>query len=249
MISPEDVLRLPVARQLCEYCDGQLNDRGAPPTASYELYGEVVWASLSLAPLRGRMSLAPTPGPALSTTAAIISRSLGAQPFSIRSPGPRQAWTSLAGEDLDPARYREVQNSRLIGYKARGGLWTSTVFPTGGSGFWPLVESGYMGPAAHAKTTEFATPPGARLAVVTDAEDWRALCERFPRVCAGTLDVDWQRAAGSIDGVSLSALGVLCAQYVPVSRDGLTSVLTGWDTESTFWLRSPTGRMPARRDR
>lgn len=237
----EALLRLPVGSQLCEDLHGRLL-RGRRTLTADELYVAMVLASLMLAPLEGSpqhpRSATQTQ---LHATANTLAPLLTLGPFSLESPTARQAWVSLAGQGLDLANVHPVANPRHVRGKPSGGLWTSSVFTTGMTGWQPLVQSGYLGPASAATTATTTTfdinTTDPRHQCVGDAEDWRALCDRFPRRDGdGVFGLDWEAAATQLDYISLIPLGILHAQYVPVTREGATSILMGWDAESTIWL-------------
>ena len=84
------------------------------------------------------------------------------------------------------------------------------------------------------------------------ADDWTALCRRFPLEVTASrrndwfhvtgrdgrwLIPDWERVAGEWDAVHLSVLGYLrsAGRALPID-DEWASVLAGWDPDRTIWL-------------
>jgi hypothetical protein len=112
-----------------------------------------------------------------------------------------------------------------------------------------------------------ATPPipqwrlpvleSARVYEVHAAEDWVSLVTRYPRDTSrvrrrlwranwGTPDrpvitPDWRRLAEDYDAVHLSMAGLLTAAGRPLDVSGGFTMLEGWETESTVWLRPAFG--------
>ncbi|MDM7890131.1 hypothetical protein [Curtobacterium caseinilyticum] len=101
-----------------------------------------------------------------------------------------------------------------------------------------------------------AVDPTARVLTIDDAEDWAALCRRFPLdVTATTRRHDWYRATGrvgawvvpdwtavaeQVDAVRLTLLGWLRASGTAVPVDDRTaSVIAGWTPDTTAWLHDP----------
>lgn len=96
----------------------------------------------------------------------------------------------------------------------------------------------------------------ARAFVVDSADDWVRLCNEFPDDASGrfrddghclempspVVQPDWPRVGEAYDAVHLTWHGLLDAglRQLPC-RDGHT-ILNGWNTETTLWLRLPDVR-------
>jgi hypothetical protein len=92
--------------------------------------------------------------------------------------------------------------------------------------------------------------PDARVYEITGPGAWHSLCLRYPaRVGEAAnnlrakwpdpdrLTVDWRAAANDWDGVHLTFGGLLTSEQVPTSTPEGWSVMWGWASEMTVWLR------------
>lgn len=92
--------------------------------------------------------------------------------------------------------------------------------------------------------------PSARVYEVTGPDTWHALCLRYPVRVGDTarsfqgkwpdperLTVDWQAAAKDWDAVHLTFGGLLTSEQVPRETAEGWSVMWGWASEMTVWLR------------
>jgi len=124
--------------------------------------------------------------------------------------------------------------------KPRVELWTSSFLENRVSSWWPVAESGALGPVREKpwKTWRLSIPESVRVVEIQKAEDWGLLCSRFPRPAAnGLLAPDWEKVAEQYHGVHVTPLGILLAQGVPVRCEEGEAMLWSWDAESTAWLR------------
>jgi hypothetical protein len=98
-----------------------------------------------------------------------------------------------------------------------------------------------------------AVPDGSRILELDGPEAWSELCRRYPLDVTASRRHDWYRTTGrgqgvwvqpnwaavarDADAVHLTVAGYLttAGRAVPV-RDGVASVLAGWDPDATFWL-------------
>jgi hypothetical protein len=101
-------------------------------------------------------------------------------------------------------------------------------------------------------------PASARVYEITAADDWAGLVGRYPGAPSeerrrlwrrnwGMPDLpvvtpDWDAVAADWDGVHLTVGGWLTARSRPIPLDGAYTLLEGWETERTVWLRPVTGR-------
>jgi len=115
--------------------------------------------------------------------------------------------------------------------------------------------------------TAIATRGAGRTYEIRTAEDWAALCRRFPREVTASrrhdwfratgrdgrwLIPDWQRVATEWDAVHLTVGGYLNAATRTIHVDDeWGSVIGGWGPDVTFWLtekvRQWEGRVEWRR--
>jgi hypothetical protein len=145
-----------------------------------------------------------------------------------------------------------------------GGEWWSTppsrllvttpdVAPLGPLGLWAVEDD--MG-WERAVVAPVSTPVDARVLVIDGADDWSAVCRRWPIDVSWTtrrhdwyrttgrdgawVTPDWSGVAAEYDAVRLTVRGWLRAAgtAVPVP-DGSASVVAGWTPGSTVWLRDP----------
>lgn len=108
-----------------------------------------------------------------------------------------------------------------------------------------------------ATVTTLTPPPGARVLELARADDWAALCRRYPIEVTASRRHDWYRATGRVgrwvlpdwsrvaddwDAVHLPVATYLEAagRALPVDDadpDGATAtVVAGWDPDATLWL-------------
>lgn len=94
--------------------------------------------------------------------------------------------------------------------------------------------------------------PNARIAEITDPDDWNHLTQAHPATrTSGAPDAnlldsagidhgpgpDWAATAADIDGVHLTLSAVLTGLFVPVTQDGVFTTMWSNDSEMTIWLR------------
>lgn len=83
-------------------------------------------------------------------------------------------------------------------------------------------------------------PADVRLYSIGSPADDERLVNRYPRAMDNHTQVHWTRVAEHFDAVHLTVSGLLTAQHVPIATPQGAAMLTGWDAESTAWLRLPT---------
>lgn len=135
-------------------------------------------------------------------------------------------------------------------------IWTSTlvggeacmrVFIDAGAGDW--LASQYPIPEWHMSAVD-----DARVFEINGPDDWHALCVRYPMHVGDAalnleskwpdpqrLTVDWRAAADDWDAVHLTFGGMLASEQVPRATDDGWSVMWGWASEMTCWLRYAFG--------
>jgi hypothetical protein len=159
----------------------------------------------------------------------------------------QQVWVSPANssEVPDPSRFGTDLSPFGGGTpKPRAALWTTTSVGSMPGGWSFYLRIGEDGRAPPYRLWRLEALPSARVYEVHGPEHWRALCIRYPgEVREGRLMPDWPAVARDWNGVHLSIGGLLTAERVVVDAGGSRAQLTGWDTESTVWLRWSFGRM------
>jgi hypothetical protein len=182
--------------------------------------------------------------PDLDRIAAAVLRRLSTGALGGTSPRSPQARFTI---DATPRTICVVDGPANVADddKPVGALWTSSFLPDGTS-MWQWSEWAEFGRDRRLFTVTF-DPTDVRLFTIGSPADYERLVRRYPRSSAGRAQVCWTRAAEDLDAVHLSVPGLLTAQHVPVVTPHGTAVLTGWDAESTAWLRLPPdlGMAPA----
>lgn len=205
-----------------------------------DLYGHIAFAASQR--YSGRTFTARRV-PELDPTAAAVMRRLSTGPLAATSPRSPQA---RFARHATPAAVTLVDRPTPDD-KPAGALWTSSFLPDGTS-MWQWGEWAEFGRDRPLFALTF-DPAGVRLCTIGSAADYERLVNRYPRSIDNHTQVDWIRAAEHFDAVHLTVSGLLTAQHVPVAAPHGTAMLTGWDAESTAWLRLPPGltAMPAPR--
>ncbi|WP_439690852.1 hypothetical protein ACRQ4C_08705 [Curtobacterium sp. SP.BCp] len=236
---------------------------------------DVLLARAGLGPELARLARAWAGAPAVD---AVVAPSDPAAPWStvfdgdhgpepLRSTAPGDAaralrdWRRALQAEVDAVGWRDRRRRVDARY---GGEWWSTP-PSGLLVTTPSVPShGPLGVWAveddmgweRATVTPVVPREGARVLVLDDADDWAALCRRWPIDVSWTtrrhdwyrttgrdgrwVTPDWEGVAEANDAVHLSVRCWLRAAgtAIPVSADA-ASVIAGWTPGSTVWLRDP----------
>ncbi|GAA2689274.1 MULTISPECIES: hypothetical protein [Actinosynnema] len=173
------------------------------------------------------------PAPELAHIAAAVLRRLSTGPLgdtSLRSPQARYATTPTP----HPVQIADAPAGHD---KPLGALWTSSLLSSGTS-MWQWGEQAEFGSDRTLFTVAF-DPTAIRLFTIDSPSDYRRLVNRYPRSARGRASVCWSRAAEDLDAVHLTVPGLLTAHHFPITTPHGTATLTGWDAESTAWLRLP----------
>ncbi|GLY54794.1 hypothetical protein [Lentzea sp. NBRC 102530] len=173
--------------------------------------------------------------PELDRIAAAVLRRVSTGPLSATSPRSPQARYAL---DALPSAVT-LSDRPLPDDKPLGALWTSSFLPDGTS-MWQWGEWGEFGHDRPLFALTF-DPAAVTPYAIGSPADYERLVNRYPRPTNTYVQVDWRRAAADLDAVHLTVAGLLTAQHVPVTTRCGTAMLTGWDAESTAWLRLPPG--------
>ncbi|GGM80250.1 hypothetical protein GCM10011609_15190 [Lentzea pudingi] len=169
--------------------------------------------------------------PELDSIAAAVLRRVSNGPLSApRSPQARFARNAV------PSAVTLIDQPTQDD-KPAGALWTSSFLPDGTS-MWQWGEWAEFGHDRPLHALAF-DPADVRLCTIGSPADYERLVNRYPRQTSPHAQVHWTRVAEDFDAVHLTVTGLLTAQHVPIATPHGTAVLTGWDAESTAWLRLP----------
>jgi len=136
-----------------------------------------------------------------------------------------------------------VTNPKLegLGDKPAGAFWTSSFLPDGDSA-WARSELSEF-PTLHRPRKSFFFELGSHEQVfhIRSLADYQYLLSQYPRrTSSGRAVIDWTRAGEDFIAVHMTAAGLARVQCYRLDVDGAPACLTGWDAESTAWLRSPS---------
>lgn len=151
--------------------------------------------------------------------------SLGAQSCTAMHGNPTDGWQSVG-----------TSEALHLAPKPRGGLWTSTLIDNSNSAWSLFPES---------RRSQLWTPVADVTSSVVVLElnrpsHWVALCRSYPRSMQnGMVNPDWVKVANDYDAVHLTMGGLLSIQLAALIVDGERTVMSGWDVESTCWLKRP----------
>jgi hypothetical protein len=117
-------------------------------------------------------------------------------------------------------------------------LWTSSTIGHYPSGWIPYLLTGEDGRSPPYQPWRLTVTRTARVYEICGPLDWHALCTAYPAYQHNRLlEPDWHAVARDWDGVHLTVGGLLAAEGVPFGGPGHWSKLSGWNSESTVWLR------------
>ncbi|WP_214365665.1 hypothetical protein [Pseudonocardia sp. H11422] len=161
-----------------------------------------------------------------------------------------QGWLRGDGIDSPQGVFTESSSIRpihienpandLYGDKPDGAFWTSSFLPDGSSAWARSEDSEFSGVNRPLRSFIFETlAPGAAF-LIRSPEDYQELVTTYPRkIGDNQVAVDWPRVAKDFVAVRLTASGLALAHHYRVATPAGTAQLTGWDAESTAWLRLP----------
>lgn len=128
----------------------------------------------------------------------------------------------------------------LYGDKPEGAFWTSSYLADGSSAWARSEDSEFPGRNRPFRNFTFEPLTPDAVFLIRSLEDYQELVTAYPREIGNDqAAVDWPRAASDYVAVRLTAAGLALAQHYRVATPAGAAQLTGWDAESTAWLRLP----------
>lgn len=222
-------LSSPVLLELCGFFGDEVV---LDQLADEDLYRHITFAASQRH--SGRV-FAARRAPELDRIAAAVMRRVSTGPLSATTPrSPQARFTRDAMPSSVMVTDRPTQDD-----KPAGALWTSSFLPDGTS-MWQWGEWAEFGRDRPLLALTF-DPADVRLCTIGSPADYERLVNRYPYPASTHTQVHWTRLAEDFDAVHLTVAGLLTAQHVPVDTPHGPAVLTGWDAESTAWLRLPPG--------
>ncbi|ANY07553.1 hypothetical protein AFB00_16045 [Pseudonocardia sp. HH130630-07] len=201
-----------------------------------ELYDDIIFAAAHQHSVENFTERAD---PELSDVAELVDRRLGSgwlAGASLRSPQSKFSEPT----ELRPVRVSNPSGSWAAVDKPEGAFWTSSFLP-GLRSAWERLEAGEF--SQHDRPLmrfDFALGPDDEVWTIRDVDDYAELVRRHPRrVTRDTVGIDWAALRHDVTAVTLSAAGLARAQNVRVATPYGVAQLSGWDAESTAWLRLP----------
>jgi len=173
--------------------------------------------------------------PELDPIAAAVMRRVSTGSLAATSPrSPQARFAQDAAPPVVALVDRPVADDKPV-----GALWTSSFLPDGTS-MWQWGEWAEFGRDRRLFALAF-DPADVRRYAIGSPADYERLVSRYPRATNDHPQVHWTRAAEDFDAVHLTVSGLLTAQHVHIATPHGAAMLTGWDAESTAWLRLPPG--------
>jgi len=122
--------------------------------------------------------------------------------------------------------------------KPRAAFWTSTRIGSYSSSWISYLRRGEDGRPAPYYPWRLEASAAARVYEVHEPEAWYSLCLAFPRHEKNKyIAPDWKKVARTWDGVHVSVGGLLTTELVCWKTAQGRTRLSGWNVESTVWLR------------
>lgn len=151
---------------------------------------------------------------------------------------PQSVYTASA--ELRKISARNPENW-LLGDKPAGAFWTSSILPDGVSAWERTEWSEFPTLRREVKYFHFRLDEREYVYTIRNLSDYRELVTRYPRqVEEGRVAVDWVRVADDFVAVHLTASGLARVQCYRIDTGIGSAMLSGWDAESTAWLRLPS---------
>ncbi|MEU6697689.1 hypothetical protein [Pseudonocardia sp. NPDC046786] len=142
-------------------------------------------------------------------------------------------------DNLRPIRIENPDNN-LFGDKPVGAFWTSSYLPDGTSAWSRSENSEFNRLNRPLRNFVFEEPSPEEIFVINSPEDYqRLVCTYLRSLNSNQAAIDWKRAAEDLVAVRLSASGLALAHHFRVPTPAGKAQLSGWDAESTAWLRLP----------
>ncbi|WP_157355970.1 hypothetical protein [Saccharopolyspora erythraea] len=224
----------PLLRELCDRFreDPSELDR----IGDVDLYAEIVFSGSALHDPNGP----PDPGEQVeASVAGKVAQRLQRGWFTMEGlPCPQARYSaSLA---LPKFRLWDPEDWVGMASKPHAAFWTSSFLPDGTTA-WDWAES-KLAKWQQRKRYRSSTRTLPSYTRSIRLEDYLRLVHAFPvQTSDGRVNVDWRGVVGSLDAVHLSAGGLLYAEGVASEVQGAPTTLSGWEAESTAWLRIPAG--------
>ena len=132
-------------------------------------------------------------------------------------------------------------DSERLGDEPLGVFWTSSFLSDGDSAWARTEQSEFATQKRPRKSFYFELGRNEEVFHIRTLADYRYLLGEYPRrTRSGHTGVDWIRAGKDLMAVHLTAAGLARVQCYRFNVDGAPACLTGWDAESTAWLRWPS---------
>lgn len=163
----------------------------------------------------------------------------------------RQIWIGPPEETPDPT-HAQLDDHEWGSWptKPRRALWTTTLVDSTPAALFSDWDGALKPPLA---LWQLDVPASARVFEIATADDWRRLCQTYPKDTTATyrrffhqwgvpgsrvITPDWAAVARDWDGVHLTLSGLLLAEATPQHVDGDAGTsMEGWGCEMTQWFR------------
>jgi hypothetical protein len=131
--------------------------------------------------------------------------------------------------------------SERLGDKPSGAFWTSSFLPDGESAWARSELSEFSAQRRPRKSFFFELGSHEEVFHIRSLADYQYLLREYPRrTTSGGAVIDWTQAREDLVAVHLTAAGLARVQCYRFEIEGAPARLTGWDAESTAWLRWPS---------
>lgn len=159
-----------------------------------------------------------------------------------------QAWYSTTGNANPAIVVASTVPRTELEAKPRGAVWTATYLPDGTSA-WEFLEHAEFSARRRSRYSISFSTQHSTVFTINDREDYLHLVTQYPvrSKLHNRVTVNWRQAAHEFDAVHLTTHGLVTTQDVPIETPYGGTVLRGWDSECTAWLRTPP-RWSVRRD-
>jgi hypothetical protein len=188
---------------------------------------------------RQRVEVLLTRGPSLWRAAEQLLDAPGTANWFTDLDRGRQVWLSPDGRSPTPVTF-SAELRPLGGQvpKPRGALWTSTSLGTCPSHWIPYLRKGEDSHQPPYHPWRLEVSPAANIYEIHGPQAWHSLCLASPYYGPDNIVLpNWEAVARTWDGVHLSMGGLLTSEGVRWSTPEGWTQITGWNVESTVWLR------------
>lgn len=204
--------------------------------ADAELYEDIIFAA---AHRHSSSNFTERSDGALSQKAGELNRRLGSGWLAGSGlESPQAVFTNSA--ELKGLHVSNPGGHLMAADKPHGAFWTSSFLPDTGSAWERLEHGEFLGLNRPLRRFEFDLGSDEEVRIIRDVPDYAELVDRYPRrVSRDRAAIDWPALSCDFVAVMLSACGLARVQNFRVDTEHGTAELTGWDSESTAWLRLP----------